>query len=351
MAYTTDQERWTAVEGRDKAADGVFYYAVQSTGIYCRPWCGARPPRRENVRFFDTRGAAEEGGFRPCKRCRPNMDSTELPQARAIEDACRKLASENPPDLDTIAADAGMSRFHFQRVFKDTTGVTPHAYFAAHRRERVQQRLSQSKTVTEAIYDAGFQSNGRFYAKSNEMLGMKPKAFQDAGARAAIRFAIGQCSLGSILVAATEKGVCSILLGDDPDVLLADLQQRFVGADLIGGDAEFEEWVAEVIAHVEQPGRALYLPLDIRGTAFQQQVWQALREIPPGTTASYEDVAKRIGSPLSVRAVARACGSNQLAVAIPCHRVVRKDGGAGGYRWGIERKNALLEREQQHVGK
>ncbi|HLH03634.1 MAG TPA: bifunctional DNA-binding transcriptional regulator/O6-methylguanine-DNA methyltransferase Ada [Bryobacteraceae bacterium] len=349
MAYGTDKERWLAVQGRDRLADGVFYYAVQSTGVYCRPWCGARQPRRENVRFFDTRGAAEKEGFRPCKRCRPNLERTELPQARAIEEACRKLASEDKPDLDRIAAEAGMSRFHFQRVFKETTGITPHAYFAAHRRERVQQELAKSRTVTDAIYGAGFQSNGRFYAKSNELLGMKPKAFQEAGSRVTIRFAIGECSLGSILVAATEKGVCSILLGDEPSKLLGDLERRFAGANLIGGDAEFEELVARVIAQVEQPGRALYLPLDIRGTAFQEQVWQALREIPAGKTASYEEIAERIGAPRSVRAVAQACASNQLAVAIPCHRVVRKDGALGGYRWGIERKTALLERERQSV--
>jgi AraC family transcriptional regulator of adaptative response/methylated-DNA-[protein]-cysteine methyltransferase len=348
--YLTDVERWDAVLGHEKAADGTFFYSVETTGVYCRPSCGARRPRRENVRFYETREAAEKAGFRACRRCRPDGAGLDAERGAAICEACRKLASEEKPDLEAIALEAGMSRFHFQRVFKEVTGVTPHAYFAARRRERMQKELRRGRPVTEAIYQAGFQSNGRFYAKSNELLGMAPKTFQAGGSAMSIRFAIGECSLGSILVAATERGVCSILLGDDPERLIGDLQERFPRADIVGDDGEFEDWVARVVGLVENPEQALNLPLDMRGTAFQQRVWQALREIPAGRTASYDEIARRIGTPRAVRAVAAACGSNMLSVAIPCHRVVRKDGALSGYRWGIERKSALLEREQMSMG-
>jgi AraC family transcriptional regulator of adaptative response/methylated-DNA-[protein]-cysteine methyltransferase len=249
------------------------------------------------------------------------------------------------PNLDVLAAAAGMSRFHFHRVFKTLTGVTPKAYAAAHRAQRVRDELSRADTVTEAIYSAGFHSNGRFYATSSQVLGMTPTSFRSGGHGASMRFAVGACSLGSILVAATAKGVCAIMLGDDPEALVRDLQDRFPKAQLLGGDTDFEHVVARVVGFVEAPARGLDLPLDVQGTAFQQRVWQALRAIPSGTTASYKDIAERIGAPQAVRAVAQACASNALAVAIPCHRVVRQDGALAGYRWGIERKRALLERE------
>jgi AraC family transcriptional regulator of adaptative response/methylated-DNA-[protein]-cysteine methyltransferase len=238
-----------------------------------------------------------------------------------------------------------MSRYHFHRVFKAITGLTPRAYAAAHRAERVRRELGRSRTVTEAIFDAGFNSGGRFYATSDEVLGMTPTDYRAGGARAEIRFAVGECSLGSILVARSEKGVCAILLGDDPDQLARDLQDRFPRANLIGADAEFEKLVAKIVGFVEAPTVGLDLPLDVRGTAFQQRVWQALRKIPVGSTASYSDIAQRIGAPRSVRAVAQACAANAIALAIPCHRVVRHDGALSGYRWGVERKRALLERE------
>ena len=238
-----------------------------------------------------------------------------------------------------------MSRFHFHRVFKTLTGVTPKAYVAAHRAQRVRDELSRTDTVTEAIYGAGFNSNGRFYATSSEVLGMTPTNFRSGGHGACIRFAVGECSLGSILVAATDKGVCAIMLGDDPEALVRDLQDRFPQAQLLGGDEDFEHVVAKVVGFVEAPALGLDLPLDVQGTAFQQRVWQALRAIPSGTTASYTEIAERIGAPQAVRAVAQACASNALAVAIPCHRVVRQDGALAGYRWGVERKRALLERE------
>jgi AraC family transcriptional regulator of adaptative response/methylated-DNA-[protein]-cysteine methyltransferase len=344
--YSSDAERWAAVMRRDRRADGSFYYSVKTTGVYCRPSCGSRRARRENVRFHASCEDAERAGFRPCMRCRPNEEALEARRAAAVARACRAIeTAEDVPDLDALARTAGMSRFHFHRVFRSVTGVTPKAYAAAHRARRVREELSRSGTVTDAIYGAGFNSSGRFYAASPQVLGMTPRDFRAGGKGAAIRFAVGECSLGSILVAATETGICAMSFGDDPEALVRDLEDRFPQARLIGGDAAFEELVAKAVAFVEAPGLGLDLPLDVRGTAFQQRVWQALRKIPPGSTATYSEIAKRIGAPKAVRAVAHACASNPIALAIPCHRVVRTDGSLSGYRWGIERKRALLERE------
>jgi AraC family transcriptional regulator of adaptative response/methylated-DNA-[protein]-cysteine methyltransferase len=344
--FVTEDEQWAAVMRRDRAADGVFYYSVRTTGVYCRPSCAARLPRRENVRFHATSVDAEAAGFRPCKRCRPDEASLAQRRAAAVAQACRLIQeADELPGLDALAASAGMSRFHFHRVFKALTGLTPKAYAAAHRANRVRDELARSATVTDAIYGAGFNSQGRFYATSAQMLGMTPTDFRSGGDGTSIRFAVGDCSMGAILVAATDKGVCAILLGDDPETLVRDLQDRFPKARLIGGDAQFEQLVAKVVGFVEAPALGLDLPLDVRGTAFQRRVWQALRKIPAGSTASYSEIAERIGAPKAVRAVAQACASNPVAVAIPCHRVVRKDGGLSGYRWGVERKRALLERE------
>jgi AraC family transcriptional regulator of adaptative response/methylated-DNA-[protein]-cysteine methyltransferase len=242
-----------------------------------------------------------------------------------------------------------MSAYHFHRIFKEQTGVTPKRYASAHRAQRVRTELTRRSTVTAAIYGAGFRSSGRFYASSTDVLGMTPTTFRAGGSGATIRFAVGKCSLGSVLVASSDQGVCAILLGDDPDELIRNLQSRFCNAHLIGGDAIFEKLVAQVIGFVEEPAIGLNLPLDIRGTSFQRRVWDALREIPPGSTASYSEVAKRIGAPKSVRAVAHACAANSLAVAIPCHRVSRIDGSLSGYRWGVERKSELLQRERGQV--
>lgn len=345
-AFSSDDERWDAVARRDRSADGSFYYSVRTTGVYCRPSCAARLALRRNVAFHASRADAEAAGFRPCKRCRPDTGGLAEAHAAAVARACRLIeASEQIPDLDALAEKAGMSRFHFHRVFKRIAGVTPKAYAAARRAHRVREELPRSGTVTDAIYGAGFNSNGRFYAKSAEVLGMTPARFRSGGAGESIKFAVGECSLGSILVAGTGKGICAIALGDDPDILVHDLQDRFPKARLIGGDGDFEELVAKVVGFVEAPGLGLDLPLDVRGTAFQQRVWQALREIPPGHTVSYAQVAHRIGEPGAVRAVAQACAANNIAVAIPCHRVIRNDGGLSGYRWGVERKRALLDRE------
>jgi AraC family transcriptional regulator of adaptative response/methylated-DNA-[protein]-cysteine methyltransferase len=346
LGFSSDHDRWIAVVERDAKADDVFYYSVATTGVYCRPSCAARLALRKNVAFHDTCADADRAGFRPCKRCRPNEASLAERHAGAVATACHLIeTAEDVPKLDTLAKAAGMSRYHFHRIFKTVTGMTPKAYAVAHRAQRVRDALPASGTVTEAIYDAGFNSNGRFYATSAEALGMAPAKYRDGGDGAAIRFAVGECSLGAILVAATDRGVCAILLGDDPDTLVRDLEDRFPKAHLIGGDGDFEQLVAKIVGFVEAPRLGLDLPLDVRGTAFQQRVWQALREIPAGDTASYTDVARRIGSPKAVRAVAGACASNAIAVAIPCHRVVRNDGGLSGYRWGVERKRALLDRE------
>jgi AraC family transcriptional regulator, regulatory protein of adaptative response / methylated-DNA-[protein]-cysteine methyltransferase len=344
--FASDEARWRALCARDPAADGAFFYAVRTTGVYCRPSCGARRPNRENVAFYESREAARRAGFRPCKRCRPDGPVPGAEQAAMIAKTCRLIESaESEPSLEALAGAAGMSRFHFHRVFKAATGVTPKAYAAARRGERLRRELGRSGTVTEAAYGAGFNSSGRFYAAAKPMLGMRPKAFRAGGKDAVIRFALGQCSLGAILVAATERGVCAIALGDDPEELLRELQDRFPKADLIGGDRDFEKLVAKVVGLVERPGAPANLPLDIRGTAFQQRVWAALARIPAGKTLSYGELAKRVGMPSAVRAVASACAANKLAVAIPCHRVLRNDGALSGYRWGVARKRALLDRE------
>lgn len=345
-AFATDEAKWTAVLNRDAMADGAFVYAVRSTGIYCRPTCASRRPRRENAEFHTDAEAAERAGYRACHRCRPQGEPLAQRHAEAVAHACRLIeSSEELPSLDDLARTAGLSRFHFHRVFKLTTGLTPKAYASARRAERVRNELLSSETVTEAFFEAGFNSSGRFYADTNRMLGMTPQRYRSGGKGMEIRFALGECSLGTILVATSDRGICAISLGDDPEELLQEFQGRFANANLIPGGKDFDAWVAQVVGFVEAPGVGLALPLDIRGTAFQQRVWQALTEIPVGTTISYAELAQRIGSPKATRAVARACASNTIAVAIPCHRVVRTDGALSGYRWGVERKRALLERE------
>jgi AraC family transcriptional regulator of adaptative response/methylated-DNA-[protein]-cysteine methyltransferase len=345
--YSDDAQRWQAVVGRDRRADGQFYYSVATTGIYCRPCCGARLPRRDNVRFHESNQAAERSGFRPCKRCRPN-EADRI--AAAVAHACRLIEqSESPPNLAALADAVGFSPYYFHRFFKATTGVTPKAYCAANLARRVRVALGRADSVTEAIYDAGFNSNGRFYASAPRRLGMTPTRFRAGGSGETVRFAVGQTSLGAILVAATERGIASIQFGDDPDLLLREFEAFFPNAQLVGDDQSFDRLVARVVGSVEDPSVGLDLPLDIRGTAFQQRVWQALRDIPLGETASYSDIAMRLKMPKSVRAVAGACAANVIAVAIPCHRVIRIDGALSGYRWGIERKGALLEREAKSV--
>lgn len=337
---------WNAVVARDRAFDGLFVFSVATTGVYCRPSCPARRAKRENVAFHETWQAAEAAGFRACRRCRPREASQHETDTARVAAACRRIEeAEEVPSLTELAAEAALSPFHFHRVFKAITGVTPKAYGEAHRRGRVREGLSRSGTVTEAIHDAGFNSSGRFYAGAPDALGMTPGAFRNGGCGEEIRFAVAQCSLGAVLVAASGKGIAAILLGDDPEALVHDLEDRFPKAALVGGDAAFERVVAQVIGLIEAPAAAFDLPLDIRGTAFQQRVWAALRKIRPGTTATYTEIAQRIGMPKAVRAVAAACGANPIAIAVPCHRVVRSDGSLAGYRWGIARKERLLARE------
>ncbi|WP_347265822.1 bifunctional DNA-binding transcriptional regulator/O6-methylguanine-DNA methyltransferase Ada [Paracoccus sp. (in: a-proteobacteria)] len=345
-ATTRDDPRWQMVLRRDRGADRRFVFAVRSTGIYCRPSCPARHARPENVSFHATPAAAEAAGFRPCRRCHPREATPAAIEAARIAAACRLIeTAETAPGLAELAQAAGLGPHHFHRRFKAVTGLTPRAYARACREARLRAALPGAASVTEAIYDAGYGSGSRFYAGAEAVLGMAPAAYRKGGTGAEIRFALGQCALGAILVAQSRRGICAIALGDDPEALLREFQDRFPRATLIGADAAFEALVARTVALVESPGQAHDLPLDIRGTAFQGRVWQALRQIPAGSTASYAEIAASLGLPRGARAVAAACAANELAVAIPCHRVIRSDGGLAGYRWGLVRKRALLAHE------
>lgn len=338
--------RWQRVLARDKTADGEFWYSVATTGIYCRPSCPSRAANPGNVGLHDTLENARATGFRACRRCHPDGLSFDVANAAIVAKACRLIEqSEEPPSLTELAGTVDLSPGYFHRIFKRATGLTPKGYAAAHRAGRVREQLGRNRSVTEAIYRSGFNSSGRFYEQSTGMLGMTPTRYKAGGANEEIRFAIGQSSIGAILVASSAKGVVSILIGDDANALAENLQDRFPAARLVGGDRDYEQRVAQVVGLVEAPGLGLDLPLDIRGTVFQQRVWQALREIPAGRTVSYTELAATIGSPGAVRAVAGACAANAIAVAIPCHRVVRNDGTLSGYAWGVERKSALIARE------
>lgn len=338
--------RWARVLARDRSADGQFWYSVATTGVYCRPSCPSRAANPGNVGLHGSLAEAKATGFRPCKRCNPDGPSADVENAAIVAKACRLIEeSEEVPSLTGLAKAANLSTGYFHRLFKSVTGLTPKDYAEAHQASRVRDGLAKGHSVTEAIYDAGFNSSGRFYEKSKNMLGMTPTQYRSGGANEDLRFAVGQSSLGAILVASSDKGVASILIGDDPDELVRDLQDRFPKARLVGGDRAYEAMVARVVSFVEAPGIGLNLPLDVRGTAFQRRVWQALQAIPVGQTSSYSEIARRIGAPKSVRAVASACAANHIAVAIPCHRVVRNDGALSGYAWSVERKRELIARE------
>ncbi|MGH1341742.1 MAG: bifunctional DNA-binding transcriptional regulator/O6-methylguanine-DNA methyltransferase Ada [Nannocystales bacterium] len=344
-AAVLQDPRWAAILSR---GEGSFLYSVSTTGVYCRPSCGSRRPRPENVAFHEDAEAARNAGFRACKRCDPEGPSRSERRSALVEELCRWIEqSEEPPSLQQLADRAGLSPSHTHRMFKAVTGVTPRAYAAANRARRVRQELKSAGSITTAIHAAGYNSSARFYEESNELLGMTPTEFRRGAAQLPIRFAVGESSLGSVLVAATTRGVCAILLGDDPEALVHDLERQFPDTELVGADQAFEALVANVVGLVEDPTVASTVPLDIRGTAFQRRVWDALRKVPAGETISYSELARRTGSPRSARAVAQACARNTLAVAIPCHRVVRADGSVSGYRWGVERKVELLEREEK----
>lgn len=343
-ASPTADPRWALLAARDPAADGEFWYGVSSTGVYCRPSCPSRAAKPANVTFFDSLEQARHAGFRPCRRCNPDGLALAQQHAALIEQACRLIeAAEELPSLATLADAVEISPAHFHRLFKAHTGLTPRAYGQAVRTRRAREALTEGATVTHALHGAGYGSSSRFYAE--DALGMAPRRYRAGGVGERLHFAIGQSDLGAVLVASSEKGVAAILLDDDPEALVQALQDRFPKAELIGGDAAYEALVAQVVGFVQAPEQGLDLPLDIRGTAFQQRVWAALRGIPAGETRSYAEIAEAIAAPKAVRAVAGACAANALAVAIPCHRVVRSDGSLSGYAWGVERKAALLERE------
>ena len=343
-----DDPRWAQLVARDPGADGQFVYSVATTGVYCRPSCKSRRPRPENVAFHDTAAAAEARGFRACKRCLPSSATRSDSDAAQVAALCRLIDTQAEPlTLSMLAAHIGRSRFYTQRLFKAVTGISPKAYAAAQRAQRLRRDLHAQSPVTDALYAAGFGSSSRLYEQSTALLGMTPRQYRSGGNQLTIQFAVCPCSLGHLLAAATPRGVCAIWLGDDPAQLAADLQARFPQAQLQIGDAAFCAVLADIVRFVDTPATRARpsLPLDIQGTAFQQRVWQQLTQIPPGQTRSYQQIAAELGQPQSVRAVARACAQNALAVVIPCHRVVRSDGQLAGYRWGLDRKQALLAAE------
>jgi AraC family transcriptional regulator, regulatory protein of adaptative response / methylated-DNA-[protein]-cysteine methyltransferase len=343
---TDDEARWQGIMTKNATLDGSYLFAVKTTGIYCRPSCPSRTPNRINVQFFNTAEEALKSGFRACLRCAPDGVTKHQQQTTAIMQACRIIEnSETRITLNALAEQVGLSPQHFHRVFKDVTGVTPHDYYKARQIAQIGQSLQTNGTVTDAMYAAGFNSSGRFYENTHAMLGMTPTAYKAGGQNEVIRVAVRTCALGLVLVAATGRGICTIEFGDDKALLEEALFKRFPKATIIAKDAQFSDWLAQLLAHIQLPQKALQLPLDIRGTVFQQQVWNALQAIPLGQTVSYSEVAKQIGKLKAVRAVATACASNVLALAIPCHRVVRGNGALSGYRWGVERKRKILDAE------
>lgn len=335
-----DDARWNALIERQRTQSPPFVYGVSTTGVFCLPWCASRRPRRENVEFFDTNAAAERAGYRACKRCRPTEDSSL--EAQRLEQACRLLSSTATRSAD-VAAQVGLSPFYFQRFFKRKLGITPGAYRRRVLAERTKAALPAAASVSEAIYEGGYAGSSGFYSQAGRELGMPPSAARAGAPDQAVAYAVRRCSHGRVLVAFTERGVCDVALGDSEATLAARLRERFPRATLVRNDAP--AWVDEVVQLVEHPAPCR-IPLDIQGTAFQERVWQELRRIPVGETRSYAELARAVGEPKAVRAVARACAANRLAVLIPCHRVLRSDGTLSGYRWGAKRKAALLSREK-----
>ncbi len=342
-----DQEKcWAALIAHDAAQDGQWVYSVKTTGVYCRPGCASRQPLRKNIAFHTTIAEAEAAGFRACKRCRPNEGSQADRHIAAVERACALIRERDGlPSLDELASAAGISRYHFHRVFKQITGATPREWGKAHRLGRFAARLDAGEKVTEAIYAAGFGASSRAYEAAPSGLGMTPAARRNGGRGETIRFTIVKTALGWALIAATDRGICMTALGDDKAPLEADLRRRFPAALIWPGDSQLNAWAERIVRFITAPGEQPDLPLDIRGTAFQARVWRALLKVPPGKTSTYTEIAAALGQPKAVRAVAAACAANKLALLVPCHRIVRKDGDLAGYRWGIERKRKLLASE------
>lgn len=342
-----EQARWQAVLSRDAQFDGAFVFAVRSTGIYCRPSCPSRRPKRQYVTFFPLPEAAEVAGFRSCLRCRPRETATS-PAVETVRRACRYIQEQasEPLTLQTLAVRVGMSPYHLQRVFKRIVGVSPREYRDAIRVDQFKERVKKGESVTSALYESGYGSSSRLYENSNDRLGMTPAVYRRGGRGVSISYTIAGCALGRLLVAATRKGLCAVRLGDSDKELEAALRAEYSEAEMKRDDQFLGEWVGALVDHLGGKHPRLELPLDVQATAFQLSVWQKLREIPYGSTRSYSEVAEAIGRPSAVRAVARACATNPVALVIPCHRVVREDKSLGGYRWGIERKKALLDREK-----
>jgi AraC family transcriptional regulator of adaptative response/methylated-DNA-[protein]-cysteine methyltransferase len=345
-----DDSHWQAVTERDTTADGAFVYAVRTTGIFCRPSCGARKPLRKNVSFYAESSKARLAGFRACKRCDPESAAPPRRQKKLVVEACRSIEqSEQEPSLSELAKAAGLSPYHFNRVFKGIVGVTPKQYAIAHRSRSAAKKLKTSKDVTSAIYESGYGAPSRFYESAMRRHGMTATDLRKGARGIEIRYAFGNSTLGLVAVAATDKGICAVLFGATRAELAADLQDRFPKAvfEVADTGSDFAQWVEQTLDYLDGESSGFDLPLDVRGTAFHELVWRALRDIPRGQTATYAEVAERVGRPKSARAVARACAANPAAVVIPCHRVIRTDGSLSGYRWGTQMKRALLERESE----
>jgi AraC family transcriptional regulator of adaptative response/methylated-DNA-[protein]-cysteine methyltransferase len=343
---TDDEGRWAAVQNRDISADGRFVYAVASTRIYCRPSCPSRRPHRRHVQFFHSPAEAEAEGYRACRRCQPREPETAVGRRIRAAQTYLEQHLDETVTLERLGREVRMSPYHLQRTFKRLTGITPRGYASARRLEQMKSRLKEGKSVTRATYDAGYSSPSRAYDHSRARLGMTPTTYRRGGQGVRIAYSVIPTDAGQLLVAGTERGICAVTLGDDTEALEAALRAEYPLAELERGNGELDAWTRAVVDHLEGVGGTELLPLDVRGTAFQRKVWEALQRIPRGTTRSYTEIARELGQPAAARAVAQACASNRLALVIPCHRVVREDGGLGGYRWGIERKRALLERER-----
>ena len=342
-----DDEAWRAVERRDARFDGQFVYAVDSTHIYCRPSCPSRRPLRSRVRFYPAPDAAEAAGYRACRRCLPRESATAAVAAVERARGYIEANSDRPITLSALASEVGLSPFHLQRTFKRLLGVSPREYQDALRVTNLKSRLRAGETVSRATYEAGFGSSSRVYERSNSSFGMTPAAYRRGGEGMRITYTIVSSPFGRLLVGATERGVCAVALGDSDPALIESLEADFPRAEIEHGNDAHRDWVAEIVRQVGGENMALRVPLDVRGTEFQKRVWTMLRKIPPGRTKSYGEIAAALGNPRATRAVARACATNRIAVVIPCHRVVRNDGALGGYKWGLERKRALLEHERQ----